>query len=93
MQDDDTRLLDMGMPGKAGVKAARARVSALAARVPDPDKANRIEAGLNDAWLRLQLARLTGDLARIRAERLACERLLSEAAKAEDEGAGKGRPS
>ncbi len=61
------------------MQAARRRVRDLAGQVADPVRARRLEAELNDAWLRLQFARLTDDPVRVRAERAVCERLVREA--------------
>ncbi len=89
LPEDGRRLLDARVAGLRGVQAARASVRDLVAAVADPARARRIEAELNDAWLRLQFARMTDDPARIEAERATCERLLREA---QGDGAAR-RPS
>ena len=76
--------IDRGLPsGRAGEKGrvlrARRLFSDLAGRVPDRERACRLEADLNDAWLCLQLARVSDDPALALARQRAYASLLSEA--------------
>ena len=75
--------------GKRRVLRARSLFGDLAARVADPVLARRMEADLNDAWLRVQFALVTGDPARVQAERQALGGLLKEARR---RAGGKRRP-
>lgn len=65
--------------GKSRIQRARRVFGDLARRMPDPAQAQRVEAELNDAWLRLQFAIVTGDPALAQAERRAYARLLEDA--------------
>lgn len=68
-----------GAADKRHVLDVRRAICALVARIGDPAIARRIEAELNDAWLRLQFARVAGDPVLAQAERRACATLLLEA--------------
>ena len=67
-----------GTAEKQRVLRARGVFHDLARRVPDPDRARRLEAALNDAWLCLQLARVADDRALAQAKRRTCASLLGE---------------
>ncbi len=73
--------LPPGRPGagKSRIQRARRVFGDLAGRVPDPAEARRLEAELNDAWLRLQFALVAGDPRLAQAERQAYARVLEEA--------------
>jgi hypothetical protein len=79
MGDDDRRLLEEAATGKIRVLRARSVICDLVSRIGDPKLARRIEAELNDAWLRLQLALVAGDPVLVRDERRSCAELLVEA--------------
>ena len=64
--------------GKARILKARSLFSDFASRTADPERARRIEAELNDAWLRLQFAIVTGNPGLELAERRICSALLDE---------------
>ena len=72
--------------GKSRIQRARRIFGDLAGRVPDPATAQRLEAELNDAWLRLQFALVAGDPRLAQAERQAYARLLDEARRCASEG-------
>jgi hypothetical protein len=67
-----------GATEKRRVLLARGVFREIAGRVPDPERARRLEAALNDAWLCLQLARVADDRALALAKRRTCARLLGE---------------
>ncbi|WP_210528747.1 hypothetical protein [Rubellimicrobium arenae] len=69
----------MGILGKRRILRIRSMFGGLAARIADPAQARRVEAELNDAWLRLQFARVANDPDRVLAERRVCVSLLEQA--------------
>lgn len=79
MGDVERHRLESRVSGKAGVLAARSLIGDIAGRIPDPHRAREVEAELRDAWLRLQFALHSDDIALARAELEACERILREA--------------
>lgn len=72
--------------GKGRIQRARRVFGDLAGRVPDPAEARRLEAELNDAWLRLQFALVAGDPRLVRSARQTYARLLDEARRRGGEG-------
>jgi hypothetical protein len=87
--DEMTRdSLPPGRPGagKSRIQRARRVFGGLAGRVPDPAEARRLEAELNDAWLRLQFALVAGDPRLAQAERQAYAQVLEEARRSAREG-------
>ena len=86
MTEDSRAPSDNGEAEKRRVMQARRLISDLAARAGAGEQARRMEADLNDAWLRLQLAHVMDDPALARQQRQAYESLLDEAlAKASSE--------
>src|SRR5690349_13659182 len=64
---------------KRRVLRARHLIGDLAARMGEAGRARQVEADLNDAWLRLQLAQVMNDPALARRQQAVCESLLDEA--------------
>ncbi len=79
--DDDAWIGTMA-PSKELILRTRSLFGALAGRTSDPERARRIEAELNDAWLRLQFALVTNNPVLERVERRTCAALLDEARQA-----------
>ncbi|HVG46733.1 MAG TPA: hypothetical protein VM899_01145 [Rubellimicrobium sp.] len=64
---------------KRRVLRARHLISDLAGRMGEADQARQVEANLNDAWLRLQLAQVMNDPGLARRQQRAYESLVDEA--------------
>ena len=79
MTDRIRKPLVHGPAEKRHVLRARRLIGDIAGQVPDSGRARRLEADLNDAWLRLQLALVADDPVVAQAQRQACERLVSAA--------------
>jgi len=79
MTEESGAPTDDGGAEKRRVLRARHLISDLAGRMRETEQAHRIEADLNDAWLRLQLAQVMNDPALARRQQRAYEILLDEA--------------
>ena len=87
------RALPQGTTGeKMRVLRVRRLIGDLADRVPDRERARRLEADLNDAWLCLQLARVSDDPALSLSRARAYTRLLYELLKAAEVRGDGGQP-
>lgn len=76
------RLSFDGSEEKCRILRARSLFEDLAGRIRDPDQARRLEAELNNAWLQLQFALVTGNAEVEQSRRRACLDLIAEARQA-----------
>jgi len=72
-------LAEDGGAEKRRILRARHLISDLAGRMGEAGQARQVEADLNDAWLRLQLAQVMNDPSLAQRQRRAYESLLDEA--------------
>lgn len=91
MSDHHRKPLALEAAEKWHVLRARRLIGDIAGQVPDSGRARRLEADLNDAWLRLQLALVADDPVVAQAQRQACERLVSTALRGAGPKRGPGK--